>query len=456
MNYFKTYSKHYTSILRLGLPLLLGQLGMIVTGYADTIMVGNYSTEALASSAFVNNALVFVIMLGLGFSYGLTPMIGSLYSKNDTKRMGELVRNGVIVNFLYTLAWCVPMLILYFNIHNLGLPENLLPTIRPYYLLIFFSVIPLGIVNALRQFTDAINDTKVSMYILLAGNILNIIFNYLLIYGKCGMPELGLNGAGISTLMSRVFMLVAYAVYVFFAPRYSHYRKAIVSGSTSGQDMRSITATSLPISLQLGMETAIFTIASVFAGWLGESTMAAVQIVNTIAQIGFMIYYSLGAAASIKMSNHYGIHDYVGVKQIAHAAYMLTLASVVLACSIFIIFGEQMAGLFTRDAAVVALVTAHMLHLTLYQIGDATQIAYANALRGIAHVKPILKYAFISYIVVGIPLMYVLCFTLNLRMAGIYYAYFFALLGAGLLFSHAFFRRMASLTADGAAHTTEI
>lgn len=456
MNYFKKYSKHYTSILRLGLPLLLGQLGMIVTGYADTIMVGNYSTEALASSAFVNNALVFVIMLGMGFSYGLTPMIGALFSKGDTKRMGALVRNGVIVNFLYTLAWSVPMLILYFNIHHLGLPENLLPTIRPYYLLIFASVIPLGIVNALRQFTDAINDTKVSMYILLAGNILNIIFNYLLIYGKCGMPELGLNGAGISTLMSRVFMLLAYIAFVFLAPRYAHYRNAIVGGSTSMQDMRAITATSLPISLQMGMETAIFTVASVFAGWLGENTMAAVQVVNTIAQIGFMIYYSLGAAASIKMSNHYGIHDYAGVKQIAHAAYMLTLASVVIACTIFIIFGKQLAGLFTCDAAVVALVTAHMLHLTLYQIGDATQIAYANALRGIAHVAPIMKYAFIAYIVVGIPMMYVFCFTMHMRMAGIYFAYFFALLGAGLLFSRSFFQRMAMLTSGTSSHSRQL
>lgn len=178
MNYIEKYRHHYYTILRLGMPLLLGQLGLIVTGYADTIMVGNYSTEALASASFVNNALVFVIMLGMGFSYGLTPLVGALFAKGDTKSVGQVVYNGVIANFFYTLLWCLPMLLLYFCLHLIGLPENLLPTIRPYFMLIFASVIPLGIINGLRQFTDAINDTKVSMYILLSGNIMNIILIY--------------------------------------------------------------------------------------------------------------------------------------------------------------------------------------------------------------------------------------------------------------------------------------
>lgn len=445
MNYIEKYRHHYYTILRLGMPLLLGQLGLIVTGYADTIMVGNYSTEALASASFVNNALVFVIMLGMGFSYGLTPLVGALFAKGDTKSVGQVVYNGVIANFFYTLLWCLPMLLLYFCLHLIGLPENLLPTIRPYFMLIFASVIPLGIINGLRQFTDAINDTKVSMYILLSGNIMNIVLNYMLIYGKWGTPEMGLNGAGVATLISRVFMLVAYIIFLIASPRYGEYRKAFLESTISWQQIRHISVTSLPISLQIGMETSIFTISSVFAGWLGENTMAAWQVINTMAQIGFMIYYSIGAAASIKMANYYGVHNYTGVKQIAHASYVLTLTSAVLACAIFIIFGRQLAGIFTCDAAVVALVSAHMLHLTLYQIGDATQIAYANALRGITHVKPIMKYAFVAYFVVGVPAMYLLCFPLGFDMAGIYYSYFIALLGAGILFSRSFYSRIAAL-----------
>lgn len=452
MNYIEKYRHHYVSILRLGLPLLLGQLGLIVTGYADTIMVGNYSTEALASASFVNNALVFVIMLGMGFSYGLTPLVGALYAKGDIGSVGQTVYNGIIANFIYTMLWCIPLLVLYFALHLIGLPENLLPLIRPYFLLIFASVIPLGIINALRQFTDAINDTKVSMFILLSGNILNIILNYLLIYGKFGAPELGLNGAGIATLISRIFMLVVYVIFLLASPRYGKYRKSIFASEVSFQEIRYISTTSLPISLQIGMETFIFTISSVFAGWIGENAMAAWQVINTMAQIGFMIYYSIGAAASIKMSNYYGVHDYNSVKHTAHASYVLTLASAAVACSIFIIFGRQLAGIFTCDAAVVALVTAHMLHLTLYQIGDATQIAYANALRGIAYVKPIMRHAFVAYFLVGIPAMYILCFPLGLNMAGIYVAYFIALLGAGLLFCRSFYHRMSQLTETPLPH----
>ncbi|MGN0214083.1 MAG: MATE family efflux transporter [Muribaculaceae bacterium] len=444
-NYVASYGHHYATIIRLGIPLLLGQLGIIVTGYADTIMVGNYSTDALASASFANSVIAFVLMLSIGFSYGLTPLVGALFSVGSVKRLAATVRAGVIVNVAYVVLWCVPLMAAYLWMHRLGLPQHLLPVIRPYYLLLLVSLLPLGAVNALRQFTDAINNTKVSMYILVCGNALNIALNYALIYGHLGLPELGLTGAGIATLAARMAMLIAYAVYLLCNKRYRHYRSHLLHAPAQSANLRSIITTSLPISLQIGMETAIFTAASVFAGWLGTNSLAAVQVLTTIGQLGFMVYYSLGAAASIKMSNYLGLGDVCHIRQMAHAGYVIILASALAASLAFYFGGEYLAKLFTNDAAVVALVSSQIGLLILYQFGDATQIAFANSLRGIAHVKPIMKLAFVAYFIIGIPVMYLLCFPIGFGISGIYMAHTISLLTAGILFRQSFYRRISRL-----------
>lgn len=443
--YFDRYASHYATILRLGMPLLLGQLGVIVTGYADTIMVGNYNTDALASASFVNSIMAFVLMLSMGFSYGLTPLVGALFAAGNDRAMAATVRNGVVANVAYVVLWSIPLAIGYFLLHRIGLPEHLLPVIRPYYVLLLVSLLPIGAINALRQFTDAINDTKVSMYILVGGNGLNILLNYMLIYGRFGAPELGLMGAGIATLVARIVMFVAYVAYILFRSSYKRYRHLLLHGGLEKSQLRRITTTSMPISMQIGMETAIFTAASVFAGWLGANSMAAVQVLTTIGQLGFMVYYSLGAAASIKMSNYLGLNDTTRIREVAHAGYVIILASALFASVVFYFFGHALAGFFTNDEAVVTLVTSQIGLLILYQFGDATQIAFANSLRGIAHVKPIMNRAFVAYILIGIPVMYLLCFPIGLKISGIYLAHTISLMTAGGLFYATFRTRIAQI-----------
>lgn len=443
--YFDRYASHYATILRLGMPLLLGQLGVIVTGYADTIMVGNYNTDALASASFVNSIMAFVLMLSMGFSYGLTPLVGALFAAGNDRAMAATVRNGVVANVAYVALWSIPLTLGYFALHRIGLPEHLLPVIRPYYVLLLVSLLPIGAINALRQFTDAINDTKVSMYILVGGNGLNILLNYMLIYGRFGAPELGLMGAGIATLVARIVMFVAYVAYILCRSSYKRYRHLLLHGGLEKSQLRRITTTSMPISMQIGMETAIFTAASVFAGWLGANSMAAVQVLTTIGQLGFMVYYSLGAAASIKMSNYLGLNDTTRIREVAHAGYVIILASALLASVVFYFFGHALAGFFTNDEAVVTLVTSQIGLLILYQFGDATQIAFANSLRGIAHVKPIMNRAFVAYILIGIPVMYLLCFPIGLKISGIYLAHTISLMTAGGLFYATFRTRIAQI-----------
>ena len=201
---------HYKALFKLGIPIVIGQLGMIILGFADTLMIGHHSTEDLGAASFVNNMFNLAIIFATGFSYGLTPIVGSLFGRGEQKAVGRTLKNALLVNGLIGILLTLIMGTLYLNIHRLGQPEELLPLMRPYYIVLLISLIFVMLFNAFKQFADGITDTKTPMWLLIGGNVLNIIGNWLLIYGHFGFPEMGLLGAGIATLSSRILMLMVF------------------------------------------------------------------------------------------------------------------------------------------------------------------------------------------------------------------------------------------------------
>lgn len=198
------YKQQVSSLLRLGLPIVVGQLGMIILGLADTIMIGHHSTEELAAAAFVNNVFNLAIIFATGFSYGLTPLIGMLQGGGNTQGIGRVFRNALAANASVAVLLTAVMYTVYCFVDKLGQPEELLPHIRPYFVLQLISLLFIMLFNGFRQFAEGLTDTRTPMWILLGGNALNIFGNYLLIYGSFGFPEWGLFGAGVSTLVSRI------------------------------------------------------------------------------------------------------------------------------------------------------------------------------------------------------------------------------------------------------------
>ncbi|MDE6826454.1 MAG: polysaccharide biosynthesis C-terminal domain-containing protein, partial [Paramuribaculum sp.] len=248
----------YVKIIKLGLPILIGQLGMIVVGFADTTMVGRYSTDALASASFVNNLFNVAIITTMGFSYGLTPLMGALFSNKRYRKIGEMLRNGVVVNVVFTLVMMAVMTAVYFNLERLRQPEELLPLIRPYYLIYLAGMLPIAVFNVFGQWSYSIRRTKMPMWITLASNVINIAGNWMLIYGHCGFPELGLTGAGLSTLVARLFLPIA-IVTVFLTGRdYRSYREGFMQGRLSSGMLGQIWRTSWPVSMQMAFETGSF------------------------------------------------------------------------------------------------------------------------------------------------------------------------------------------------------
>ncbi|SHF84245.1 multidrug resistance protein, MATE family [Bacteroides luti] len=441
IGFFATYKEHYNALLRLGIPIVIGQLGMIILGFADTMMVGQHSTIELAAASFVNNVFTLAIIFSTGFSYGLTPIVGSLFGKGDSTGAGQALKNSLAANILVALLITFIMFVIYLNVHNFGQPKELLPLIRPYFLILLASLIFVLIFNSFKQFADGITDTKASMWILLIGNTLHIILNYLLIYGKLGLPEMGLMGAGLSTLISRILMALAFAGIFLYSKRYAIYLKGFKLKGFSHSIFKRLNELGWPIALQMGMETASFTFSTVMVGWLGSIALASHQVMLTISSLCFMIYYGMGAAIAVRVSNFRGQNDIVNVRRSAYAGFhIIAMMAVISAGSIFLL-RNYLGGMFTDSPEVSQTVVALIFPFLLYQFGDGTQITFANALRGIADVKPMMYIAFISYFLISIPAGYFFGFILNWGIVGIWMSFPFGLSSAGIMFYLRFRKR---------------
>ena len=443
MTGFSRNTRHYGQLISLGLPIIIGQLGIILVSFADTIMVGHYRTADLAAASFVNNVFNLVIIFSTGFSYGLTPVVGELYGKSRHSEIGKVLKNSLATNFLISLILIAVMTVLYFNVDKLGQPEELLPLIRPYYLVLLVSLVPILLFNAFKQFADGITDTVTPMWILLSGNVLNIFGNWCLIFGKCGCPEMGLLGAGISTLVSRIFTLLMFAGIFMFSSRYAGYRKGFSEGRLDRSDFRTLNRLGWPVGLQMGMETGSFSIATVMVGWLGTISLAAHQVMLTVGQLGFMLYYGMAAAIAVRTSYFLGQKDYANVRNSAGAGFRLIMIMATMVSAVIFLARKHIGGLFSESGEVGLTVAQLVIPFIIYQFGDGLQCAYSNALRGISDVKPVVLIAFLAYFVISLPAGYVFGFVLGWGLPGIWMSFPLGLTSAGIMFYLRFRHTMA-------------
>lgn len=273
------------------------------------------------------------------------------------------------------------------------------------------------------------------MWIILGANVINLIGNYLLIYGHFGCPELGLYGAGLSTLAARWLCPVMIAGVFMLRRCYRGYRDGFVErAGVTGEQMRMVFRTSMPVSLQLAFESGSFSFAAVMAGWLGAVSLAAFQVIVITGTLGFCVYYSIGSAVSVLVANAAGLADRAGMRRIAFSGYHIILAMATVSSAIFIFFGPVVIRAFTDDPDVLLLASTLIFPLVLYQYADATQINFANALRGTSNVMPMLWIAFVSYVIVGIPATYLIAFPAGLGTYGIILSFSVSLIVAAVLF----------------------
>ena len=444
------------SIVKLGIPIIIGQLGAIAQQFADTIMVGQYGTMELAAASFVNNVFNFVIYFMLGISYASTPVIGALYGKKDNRGVAQSLIDSIVVNFLFSLVIVALLLLLYLNIDILHQPEEIMPFALPYFLLITASMPFMAVFNALKQYSDAVGETKVPMWILLGANAFNILLNLPLIFGfnwefsilnshfSIGTAPMGLLGAGIATLISRIMAVVALLITIARLDKYREIKPSVCTRPEIHR-MKNLLFLGFPISIQLGLEASSFNICAIFMGWLGAIPLAAHQIMCTISTLCFQIVYGIGAAASVLISQFRGVGDWHNVRRTANTAFFIGITLILLMIGAIQIFRYPLVSCFTTSEQVVSVVLSLIPCFFVYQFGDCMQITFANALRGIAEVKKLMLYAFISYVIVSIPLSYVFAFIFGWGGVGVWMGMPFGLTTAGFLFYFEFRSKIKNL-----------
>ena len=392
-------------------------LGHTFVGFIDNIMVGQLGTAELAAVSLGNSFMFIAMSIGIGFSTAITPLIAEADSSDNLNQARSTYKSGL---FLCSTLGIILFLGIYFSkplIYLLKQPKEVVELAIPYLNLVAFSLVPLVIFQAIKQFSDGMSMTKYPMYATLLANIVNIILNYILIFGKFGFPEMGIVGAAYGTLSSRLIMVV----YLWFLLRYKKRSAQIVKNIKFFildilMIKRIINLGSLS-AMQMFFEVAIFTAAIWLSGLLGKNPQAANQIALNLSSMTFMVAMGLSVASMIRVGNQKGLQNYKELRRIAFSIFLLGTLLATFFAVLFFIFHENLPNIYLdiEDAVnysdtreVLSIASNLLLAAGFFQISDSIQVVVLGALRGLQDVKIPTILTFISYWVVGFPISYFL------------------------------------------------
>ena len=404
-------------------------LGHTFVAFADNVMVGQLGTAELAAVSLGNSLVVAFMYVGIGFSTAITPLVAEADGANDKPEAKKVLKHGVVLCtvlgialFLLILA-CKPLL------YMAKQPEEVVELAVPYLNLVAFSIIPMLIFQAFRQFSEGMSQTKFPMYATIIANVLNVVINYLLIFGSFGFPKMGIIGAAVGTLVSRVVMLVFLYLVLRSKKTYHDFVSNFNFNQIEMKMLRKQINLGFPSSMQVFFEVAIFTAAVWLSGVLGKNTQAANQIALNLSSMTYMVGIGLSVAAMVRVGNQKGLQNFVELRRIAKSVFFLTLIVEVVFASLFLIFRDWLPTLYLdeNDVAnqvdnleVIGLAAKLLLIAAFFQISDGIQVAVLGALRGIQDVKVPTLLTFVAYWLVGFPISYYLGLQTELKSVGIW------------------------------------
>lgn len=427
-----TIREHLKININLAVPVMASQLGQVMVGVADSVMVGQVGYIPLAGAALGNSIFYFFMTFGLGVSFAITPLVGFADGEGKKKECGQILRHGLVVNTLLGLVLSALVIIAANYLHLFGQDEAVVVQATPYMIIIGFSMIPFLVFQTFRQFSEGLSMTKIPMVVSVSMNILNIILNYILIYGKLGFPAMGLLGAGIATLIARTAMAIVMMAYVLSNSRFKPYLIGLGITKLNYNTIRDILRIGVPAGLQFVFEVGAFSMAAIMMGWIGATTQAAHQVAINLASITYMTVSGLGAAAAIRVGNQLGKRDYRTMKKAALTLIAMGTALMVIFSLVFIIGRDWLPLLYNDDLEMVSIASGLLIVAALFQISDGVQVISLGALRGMKDVKIPTMITFFAYWVVALPLGYILAFVYDYGAEGIWFSLFLGLTIAGI------------------------
>ena len=436
----KKYLPFYKRNLKVALPVMITQAGQVVVQLADNIMVGHVGTAELAGVSFANAIFLIGFITLIGFSQGLTPLVGESFAKGEHKKASHLLRNSLMLNLCTYSAIGLLLMAIGFFMPHMGQDPQVIPFAQPYYFITVASLIPTSLFFTSRFFAEGIGDTKHAMWITVTSNLLNIFLNWVLIFGHFGLPALGVMGAALATLIARIFCAVAFIRVIFHSETFSSYARMALKEKADKQTLISIARLSLPIAFSSMLESTAFSFAAIMVGWMGKVELAAHQIANSLGQLSFMVACGIGAAATIRVSHQFGAGKPVETLMAGKASVHMGIFYMSSCALLFILLRNFLPYIYTSDPEVIAYASRLIVVLSLYQISDAVQLTSMASLRGLKDTKRPMMYAAMSYYGIAIPAAYLLGFVFGVGPEGVWYGLLLGLTVAAVLFYTRFCR----------------
>ena len=430
----REYLPYYRRNLAVAFPVMLTQLGAAIVGLADCIMVGHYSTTDLAAVSFANGIFFTFMVFAMGAVMGVTPLVGHAFVQHDDSRVSSLLQNGLWFTVLLggvttlVLAACVPLMPL------MGQDPAVVTAARPYLVMRILSLLPFLLFCLQKQFLEGLGNTMVAMLICLGLNLLNILLNWVFIFGHWGAEPMGAYGAGLASLIATALMPVAFVIAIAAKPDWRRYLRLFSRTQRSRSLLRELADVGFPIGLQTTMETVLFTISFIMVGWISKEALAAHQVTNQVADFAFMLSLGVGSATTIRVSHQYGLGDLRAMRMAANASIHLVLLMNTLGAALMIGLRHYIPYLFTSDGQVVELASQLLIFAGLFQYADGLQCVGAGMLRGVTDVKAPMWITVVTYVFIALPLGYVLMFPAGLGAVGMWISFLVALILAAVAF----------------------
>ena len=415
-----TYKEHLLNTLNLAYPVIIGQLGFIMMGVVDSLMVGTLGPAPLAAASLGNSLTLIIFIVGIGISFAVTPLVAISIGAKKYSECGIYFRQSLLVNLTVGLILTFIVvagseLIIYFD-----QPVEVTSLAKSYTKILGLGGIPLMLFQTYKQFIEGLSVMKPAMIIAILANFVNAFVNWILIFGKLGFPALGLDGAGWATFSSRVFMAIVLMIYVMSKSRFKQYDVSFHFKNINFPVIKKILSLGLPSGFQYFFEVGAFSFAVIMIGWLGTDQLAAHQIAINLASVSFMVVLGISMAGGIRVGNGVGEQNIKQVRMAGFSSIFLAICFMAFSGLVFVIFRDWLPTLYIRDQNVISIASSLLIIAALFQLSDGTQAVGIGILRGLTDVKIPTAITFIAYWIVGLPTGYLLGFILGLDVQGVW------------------------------------
>ena len=444
------YFKEFRYNFNLALPVIAGMVGHTLVSVVDNIFVGQLGSAELAAVSLGNSFVFIGMSIGIGFSTAITPIVAEFDAQKNIEKGRSAFQNGLalctILGFaLFFLLVAAKPLLRFMN-----QPEDVVKLAIPFLDIVGFSLVPLVVFQAYKQFADGMSETKYSMFATIIGNVINIVINVLLVFGLLGFPKLGIVGSAIGTLVARIFMVLYMHYILAKKEKFKPYFTRFGWQSFEKRMAKKIIALGIPSSLQMFFEVALFTGAIWLSGMIGTTSQAANQIALSLASITFMFAMGLSVAAMVRVANQKGLQDYKKLHTVAHSIFLMAIILELIFALLFMIGHDFFPKLFVNletqasindTAEVIGIASKLIFVAAFFQLFDGMQVVVLGALRGMQDVKIPTVITFIAYWIIGFPVSIYLGKYTNLGAVGVWIG-LLAGLGAASILLYIRFRHL--------------